>query len=150
LLEEIIFAERIVWHRRQMQTEGYVSLWASTETDAANVQAVFKVEYTEDGEWIPPPFAEAFAFRRFNLATREANVLTIPTASVRDAVSGFSSGAVIADRFAAAFGESLPSKVASIALLYDFQFSGSPTSAVINGSTWICVGCVSYRQENRA
>jgi len=128
-----------------METEGSVSLWISDESDANKVQAAFKVEFTEDGDWIPPPFAKAFGFTRFNPATREANVLNAPTTSVRDAVAGFSYGPLIAERFAHQVGEALPATAASIALLYDFEFAGTPGSTTVDGSTWTYVGCVRYQ-----
>lgn len=127
-----------------MQTDGYVSLWISDEAEAAKVQAAFMVEYTEDGDWIPPPFAEAFGFTRFNPSTREANVLKVPTTSVREAVAGFSYGALVGERFERA-NAALPRKALSIALLYDFEFAGTPTSAIVDGSTWTYVGCVPYQ-----
>ena len=128
-----------------MEIEGYVSMWISDEAGAAKVQRAVKIEYTEDGDWIAPPFAEAFGFARFNPSTREAHTLTTPTTSLRDAVSGFSYDAVLGERFAHEIGESLPTIAVSIALLYDFKFSGSPSTAVIDGATWTYVGCVRYR-----
>ncbi len=127
-----------------MQTDGYVSLWISNEPDAAKVQAAFEVKYTDDGDWIAPPFAMAFGFTRFNPSTREANVLGTPTASVREAVAGFSYGSLVGERFARTIGETLPFKVVSVAMLYDFKFAGAPTSATVNGSTWTYLGSVRY------
>lgn len=127
-----------------MENDGYVSLWVSEEPDEALVEAALAVDYTEDGDWIPPTFATAFGFTRFNPSTREANVLKSATRSVRQAVAGFSYDSIIAERFANKVGEELPSEARSVALLYNFQFSGTPSTAVIGGSTWTYVGCVRY------
>lgn len=127
-----------------MENNGSVSLWVSDEADEIRVESAFEVDYTEDGDWISPPFAKAFGFVRFNPATREANVLPSSTNSVRQAVAGCSYASLIAERFAQVVGELLPYRSASVALLYDFEFSGTPSSAVINGSTWTYVCCVRY------
>lgn len=127
-----------------MEIEGYVSLWVSSESDFHRVQAAFKERYTEDGEWIPPPFARAFGFETFNPSTREANVLKAGAGSVREAVAGFSYDTVIADRFACEYGEALPIRAAAVALLYDFKFAGEPAAAVLNGTRWYFIGCVPY------
>jgi len=127
-----------------MELEGYVSLWVSSEADFHKVQAAFKERYTEDGEWIPPPFARAFGFDSFNPSTREANVLKEVAGSVRQAVAGFSYSAVIADRFTSEYGEALPIRAAAVAMLYDFKFSGEPATAVLGGTRWYFVGCVPY------
>jgi len=127
-----------------METEGYVSLWVSSETDSDKVQAAFEETYTDDGEWIPPPFACAFGFETFNPNTREADTLRAPTDSVREAVAGFSYDSVIADRFAGECGDALPIRATAVAMLYDFKFSGEPAVAVLDGTRWFYVGCVSY------
>lgn len=126
------------------ENDGYVSLWISDEADEARVEAAFAVNYAEDGEWIPPAFAKAFGFVRFNPSTREATVLSTATASVREALAGFSYDEVIAERFANAFGGHLASPAKSVALLYDFQFEGTPSGATVDGSSWTYVGCVKY------
>jgi len=126
------------------ESDGYVSLWVSEELDKTSVEAALAVEYTNDGDWVAPAFARAFGFTRFNPSTREANVLKSATTSVREALAGFSYDSVIAERFASEFGEELPSEARSVALLYNFRFSGTPTSAVIGDSTWTYVGCVPY------
>ncbi|MBL9014320.1 MAG: immunity 22 family protein [Myxococcales bacterium] len=128
-----------------MEADGYVSLWISGERDFDRVQAAFEDTYTEDGDWIPPPFALAFGFETFDPATREANILKSPTSSVREAVSGYSYDKFIAERFAHDYGEQLPARASAVALLYNFKFSGEPTAAVVDGTRWQYIGCVPYR-----
>ncbi|MBZ0235601.1 MAG: immunity 22 family protein [Deltaproteobacteria bacterium] len=127
-----------------MENDGYVSLWISEETDEARLEAALADSYTEDGDWIPPEFAKAFHFARFNPSTRESSVLKSATKSIREALAGFSYDSVIAERFAKELGEELPLEAKSVALLYNFRFSGAPSTALVDGSTWIYVGCVRY------
>ena len=126
------------------ESDGYVSLWISDERDFNRVQAAFKEKYTEDGEWIPPPFAEAFEFETFDPATREANILKAPTSSVREAIAGCSYGAFVGERFAREYGDTLPVQATAVALLYNFKFSGEPKTAIVDGSRWRFIGCVPY------
>ncbi len=128
----------------RVDAKGYVSLWVSTGDVAGAVEAALSAKYTDDGDWVPPAFAHAFGFNRFNPSTREARVLRSATDSVREAVRGFSYGELVGDRFAHACGETLPVVARSIVLLYEFKFSGSTQSAEVGGLTWRYVGCVPY------
>ena len=127
-----------------MKKEGFVSLWVSAEADPDTVEAAFDENYTEEGDWIPPPFARAFGFETFDPATREAQMIEAPADSIRGAVAGFSYDSQIAERFVQAYGDALPIRATAVALLYNFQFSGEPSSAVVGGSKWFYVGCVPY------
>lgn len=127
-----------------METDGYVSLWISSEEDSDKVEAAFEENYTDEGDWIPPPFARAFGFETFDPATREATTLETPASSVREAVAGFSYDALIGERFAREYGDALPIRATAVALLYNFKFSGEPPMAVVDGAKWLFIGCVPY------
>ena len=128
-----------------MQTDGYVSLWTTEETDAIKLRSAVEVRYSEDGDWITPPFGKAFSIDRFAESMREADVLNEATSSMRAALSGFSYDGVITDRFVHAFGEKLAMQASSVVLLYDYRFAGTPSIARIDGCSWCFVGAVPYR-----
>jgi len=127
-----------------MNAEGIVSLWISEDADAGTVERAFLDDYSEDGDWIPHPFASAFGFTHLNPSTCEANALNASTTSVREAVEGFSYASLIGERFARVLGENLPSRARSIVLLYDLAYSGTLASAIVAGATWTFVGSVRY------
>lgn len=128
-----------------MRSEGYVSVWVGTETKPDVLEAILRAGYTSDGDWIAPPFAEAFGVGYFNDATREAEVLSSPTSSISEVLQGFSYDTTIIEHLAEQGARTLDAPASAAILLYDILLTESPRTATVGGSEWILVGSVPYR-----
>lgn len=128
-----------------MRKDGYVSIWVGTAAAPDVLEEILRAGYSDDGDWLAPAFAEAFGVGVFDDAMREAEVLSSPTHSIREALDGFSYGTTIIGHLETRGALSLTTPVSAVILLYDVQHHGAPRTAIVRNQQWSFVACVPYR-----
>jgi hypothetical protein len=125
-----------------MEQDGFVSLWVGTATNAAELEAILDT----NGEVNRSDFASALRIEwSEEEVTREGLFLPRSSQDLGAILVGFSYEEVIIPRFRSVAGKTLPHAIRAALLLYDFRFSGIPSSVTVRGSRWTFVGCVDYR-----
>jgi hypothetical protein len=104
-----------------MRDEGVVSLWVGESDSPDALDAYLQVGYSEDGDFIPSPFARDFGIRYYDEDFREAQHYEEPSRSVRDLLKGYSYDSVIIPKFVQLLGDSFPVDVNAVILLYNFK-----------------------------
>jgi hypothetical protein len=104
-----------------MEEEGVVSLWAGRADSAEALAAYMREDYSEDGDFIPPPFAKDFGIDYYDEDFREAEYFTKPARSIRQLLKGCSYGDVVIPKFVHLLGDSFPDDVNAVVMLYNFK-----------------------------
>lgn len=104
-----------------MQAQGAVSLWVGQADTSGALDAYLQVGYSDDGDFIPSPFARDFGIRYYDEDFREAQHYERPSRSVRNLLKGYSYDSVIIREFVQLFGELFPVDVNAVILLYNFR-----------------------------
>jgi hypothetical protein len=108
-----------------MQEEGVVSLWIGHADSSDALDAYLLTGYSEDGDFIPSPFARDFGIGYHDEDFREAQHYENPSRFVRVLLRGYSYDNVIIPKFIQLLGELLPEEVNAIVLLYNFKHDAS-------------------------
>lgn len=129
-----------------MRIEGYVSLWIGKCESADRLSRFMKIEYSEAGEFIPPPFAHAFGISYFDEDFNESNFYDQPTKSLKELLAGFSYDDVIIPRFCELCGEdTLTDEANAVILLYNFEYNEEINEAQKDSNFFRFIGSVEYR-----
>ncbi|WDH20651.1 immunity 22 family protein [Pseudomonas chlororaphis] len=121
-----------------------VSIWvANTGWDIPTLQQATTPSYSEDGEYLGSDFTRAFALDFIDDDLMEADKVEI-TSSLPDAIEGFSYDSEISNSI-----NRNPTKIPptdTVILIYELQYSGTPTRSLIKGKEFIYSGCFEYRE----
>jgi len=108
-----------------MQEEGVVSLWIGQADSSDALDAYMQTGYSDDGDFIPSPFAKDFGIRYYDEDFREAQHYEKPSRSVRELLRGYSYDDVVIPKFVQLLGESFPEEVNAVVMLYNFKHDGN-------------------------
>jgi hypothetical protein len=116
-----------------MKEDGVVSLWVGEAGSRDALDKYLQTGYSEEGDFIPSPFARDFSMHYYDEDLREARYYEEPSKTVADMLKGYSYENVIVPRFVGLCGESFPEPVNAVVLLYNFKYEGGVKTSV--GST---------------
>jgi hypothetical protein len=127
-----------------MLVQGKVSLWLGTAESKDALREYMKEGWTMEGDVLPSRFAVEHDTGDYDESTREANVRT-PSASLDELLARFSYDDVIVPRFQEATGGKIPFVANAVVLLYDYEYTGTPTRTRHGPVSLTYIGTVLYR-----
>ncbi len=130
-----------------MREEEMVSLWVGHVESSNALDAYMVVGYSEDGDFIPSPFAKDFGIGYYDDDFREAQYYQNPSRSVRDLLRGYSYNNMIIPKFVQLLGELLPEEVNAVVLLYNFKHDNGVVANAGETVRLRYVGTVSFEVE---
>lgn len=107
-----------------MVTSSPVSLWLGTAPGKEPLERYLGTRYSEDGDFIPPPFCTDFRIERFDEDFRELEVYSVPSRSLRELLAGCSYAERVIPKFVELCGPLVGEPANAVLLLYDFDYTG--------------------------
>jgi len=105
---------------------GAVSLWVGVSPSQDSLMKYVDRAYSAKNAFSHSQFAEDFNIENHDEDSIERWVIEKPTHSVANLLRGCSYDSLLIPKFVEAFGETLPSEINAVVLLYDFRHEGIP------------------------
>ncbi|APC14617.1 hypothetical protein BLL42_02285 [Pseudomonas frederiksbergensis] len=123
-----------------------VSIWvANTNWEESTLREVMNPAYSEDGDFLGSEFTNAFSLGFVDDDSIEADKVKL-TKSLSEAIDGFSYDV---DIFADIKQKNISSpihEIDTLALVYDYKFSGAPLTNSIRHKQFFFLGNFEYRE----
>ena len=128
-----------------MECDGMVSLWLVKTHDANTLESVMEESYTEDGDFIPGPFASCFGIDHYDHDFLEAAYVG-EICNVDNVLTGASYDSMISKGFRSFLtdNDAELKNFNAIILLYNFSYDGNVVVASHNDTYFKFVGTVPY------
>jgi hypothetical protein len=124
--------------------KGWVSLWLGQAVSADALEGAMTIEYSEEGDFLGSEFSRRLRIEFYDDDFREAEMLDARTASVIQALAGFSADETVGPRFVELIGPELSEPFNAVVLLHNHQYDGTVARYEHAGVSLRFMGAVRY------